>query len=127
MPFQPSRSVIARELADDLLSGNAHADESDLYYIEPQTALDWSIAPDQADTVDQRFVDAISDLGTADCKKLAALVPALLGDITADQLLELRDLLRSAYITHARREIQFYMAEHAVFDNAVCESLELVS
>lgn len=124
MPFVPTRRTIALELAGDLQTGNFNADESDLYYIENTTALDWARASDQTQTLDQRFVEAIGEISDTDGKRLAAIVPALLGDITADHLIELRDICRTALIDHARREIQLYMRRHEVFMDASTSTAE---
>lgn len=118
MATAPSRTEQLRNITADLLSGNPSARPSDLYHLDADQALDW-IKTDPNPRAEMYL--ALSEaIGEAQHKghiaALNCLTPALLGDITADQLLELRDVLRAVLIEGARREVVWALEKAHLFD-----------
>ena len=113
MATVPSRIEQCRQIARDLLSGKPDADHSDLYFIDADQALDWYRAKPMHGKQDphEALSEAIVESDKGARKALDRLAFALLGDISADELLELRDVLRSSLIDVARREI-VYQLQH---------------
>ena len=113
------RHTQARLIAEDLRSGNPQAQSSDLKHLDADQALAWFAALEWEEPLADmasNFTQAIGDI-SSDFDRFNKLIPALLGDITYDQLGELRDILRSALIEHAKHDIRYYLDSQYVFED----------
>ena len=114
------RSYQARRIAEDLRSGNPQAQSSDLKHLDADQALAWFLAlqfETPSSDMAASLAQAIGDQERDERREVDGLIHALLGDITYDQMGELRDVLRGALIEHAKHDIQYYLDVNAVFED----------
>jgi hypothetical protein len=111
-----ARAQIAEALAADLLTLDGNASAQSLTYLEADTASEWikaSIAESGTGFTDGVYVAAdalgsVDDTGRARALyNRVALAP--LADLTLDDAVALRDLMRAALIEYARADIVRFM------------------
>lgn len=105
-----TRNEQARDIARDMLSVRRDAVPADLTHLDADQALDWIAAG--SDSAQGVLIDAIGEATPGVASAINRLTIAVLGDVTLDQILELRDVLRTALIDAAAADVRAHLMRY---------------
>lgn len=115
----PTLTTKRQALLERLVIDGGLTAADDLTYVEACDAAEWlSTAGERIDAATAALDEGVGELSHADLKRLNTLLIRTLSPMTADDLLELRDLIRSTLIDAARRQMVEALEESCDFDYA---------